>query len=152
MAILIKWCWDYWIYSFQNLVGPPAIAERILSKRVCLSFCQSFHISRCFLGVGSITFSTFWRSARNPDEVVCKIPRFFGKFFGQTIEKMGQEYVFLNRLKHLVINFYRICSMMKIYIICCDCTQIPCMANVLFLRYWSNFFQPIRSCVFRTNQ
>ena len=44
---------------------------------------------------------------------------------GENGPKMGQKHGFLNLLKHFVIDFYKICSIMKIYIICCVPAQIP---------------------------
>ena len=58
--------------------------------------------------------------------------------------KMGQKQGFLNLLKNLVINFYYICSIMKIYIICCLPVQIPYLGKFLFLRYGPKCSQPIR--------
>ena len=50
---------------------------------------------------------------------------FSGKiFFAPKVGKMGPKYGFLNLLENLVINFYWICSIMKIYIICCVPAQI----------------------------
>ena len=51
---------------------------------------------------------------------------------------------FLNLLKNLVVNFYWICSIMKIYIICCVSTQIPYLGEFLLLRYGPKCSQPIR--------
>ena len=63
--------------------------------------------------------------ARNPYEVACDRAEFFGIFFAIKIGKLGQKYSFLNLLKILVINFHLICSITKIYIICCIPAQIP---------------------------
>ena len=46
---------------------------------------------------------------------------------------MGQKQGFLNLLKNLVINFYCICFMMKIYIIC----YVP--AQISYLGYFTAF-------------
>ena len=52
-------------------------------------------------------------------------PNFTEKdFLHPQIGKIGQKEAFRNLLKNLVINFYRICSIMKIYIICCVPEQI----------------------------
>ena len=66
---------------------------------------------------------------------------FLGKFFlppklGRP--KMGQKQGFFNFLENLVINFYWILSIMKIYIICC----VP--AKFLLRRYGPKCSQPIR--------
>ena len=44
----------------------------------------------------------------------------------------------------LVINFYWVCSIIKICIICCVCAQIPYLGKLLFLRYGPKCSQPIR--------
>ena len=54
-------------------------------------------------------------------------------FFALKIGKMRQKQGFLNLLNNLVINFYWICSIMKIYIICCVPGQIPYLGNFLSL-------------------
>ena len=54
-------------------------------------------------------------------------------FFAPKIGKMRQKQGFLNLLNNLVINFYWICSIMKIYIICCVPGQIPYLGNFLSL-------------------
>ena len=51
-------------------------------------------------------------------------PDFPEKSFAQKIGKMGQKQIVLNILKNFGINFYWICSIMKIYI-CCVPAQIP---------------------------
>ena len=72
--------------------------------------------------------------------------------------KLSQKQDFLNLLKYLVINFYWICSIMKIYIICCVPAQIPYLGKFLFLRYGPKCSQPIRlqdfliNHISRTNQ
>ena len=54
-------------------------------------------------------------------------------FFAPKIGKMRQKQGFLNLLNNLVINFYWICSIMKIYTICCVPGQIPYLGNFLSL-------------------
>ena len=54
---------------------------------------------------------------------------------------MGQKQGFFNLLKNLVINFYCIYSIMKMYIMYCVHAQIPYLGKFLFLRYgpkWTN--------------
>ena len=58
--------------------------------------------------------------------------------------EMGQNQVFLNLLKRWVINFNWICSIVKIYIICCVPVQILYLGTFLFLRYGPKCSQPIR--------
>ena len=64
---------------------------------------------------------------------------------------MGQKQFFLNILKRFVINSYWICSIMKIYIICCVPAQIPHLEKFWFLRYGQKCSQPIRLQVFLIN-
>ena len=52
---------------------------------------------------------------------------------------MSQKQDFLS----LVINFYWICSIMKIYIICCVPGQVSYLGKFLFLRYGPKCSQPI---------
>ena len=56
---------------------------------------------------------------------------------------MGQEQCFFNLLKDLAINFYWICSIMKIYIICCVASEI------LYLKI---FVPEMRAEMFSANQ
>ena len=126
---------------------------------VCLSFCPSV---RHFLGIISLDFSKFWHDARNPYEVVCDRARFFRKiFFAPKIGKVGQKWAktfFFNVLKNFVINFYWICSMTKIYIICCVPAQSPYLGKFWFLGYGPKCSEPIRlqdfliNHISRTNQ
>ena len=58
--------------------------------------------------------------------------------------KMGQKQGFLDILKNFVVNFYWICSIMKIYIIYCVPAQIPYLGKFWFLRYGPKWSQPIR--------
>ena len=112
-----------------------------------LSICFSILLSGRFLGFVSLVFSKFWHGARNPYEVVHDSQIFCKQVFPQNWEngpKMGQKRVFFNLLKNLVFNFYWICSIMKIYIICCVLTQIPYLEKFLFLRYRWKYSQPIR--------
>ena len=71
-------------------------------------------------------------------------------------QKWAKNSVLWILLKNLVINFYWICSIVRIYIICC----YMLFANniILFLRYGPKCFQPIRlqdfliNYISRTNQ
>ena len=71
-------------------------------------------------------------------------PDFLEKSFAPKIGKMGQKQGFWNILKNLVINFYWICSLMKIYNIFYVPVQIPYLGRFLFLRYGPKCSQPIR--------
>ena len=85
-------------------------------------------------------------------------PDFLEKFFSPP--KLGKcaKSSFLNILKNCVINFYWICSIMRIYNICCVPAQIPYLGKFWFLRYGPKCSQPIRlqdfliSHISRTNQ
>ena len=103
----------------------------------------------------SLIFSKFWHDARIPCEVVCDRVGFCGKiFFALKIEKMGPKWIkngFLNLLENLVINFYWIWSVMKIYIIWFVSAQIPYLAKFLFLTHGPKCFQPIRLQYFLMN-
>ena len=56
---------------------------------------------------------------------------------------MGQKRGFLNLFKNLVIIFYIICSIIKIYIIYCVPVQITYLGKYFFVRYRPKCFQPI---------
>ena len=77
---------------------------------------------------------------------------------GKVNQNWAKNRVFFNLLKNLVINFYWICSIMKIYIICCAPAQIPYLGKILFLRYGPKCPKPIRlqdvliNHISRTNQ
>ena len=73
---------------------------------------------------------------------LCTTAGFSRKNFFAT--KMGQKQGFLNVLKKFAINFYWICSIMKIYIICCVPAQIPYQGKFWFQRYGPKCSQPIR--------
>ena len=50
----------------------------------------------------------------------------------------------LNLLGNLVINFFWMWSIMKVYTICSILPQIPYLGKTWFLRYWPKCFRPIR--------
>ena len=140
------------------------VAGTVPWNRVFLSFSLSFHLSvrpffslsRCFLGIVLLIFSKFWHGARIPCQVMCDRAGFSRKIF--FAPKMGQNQGFFNLLENLVINFYWIWSIMKIYILCCVPAQIPFLGKFLFLRYGPKCSQPIRlqdyliNHISRTNQ
>ena len=97
--------------TFTMFVGSLAVAGRVLQNRVCLSF----HLSKCFLEIGSIVFSKICQGARNPYEVVCDRARLFIKTFftpktGEMGQKMCEKWAklrfFSYLLNNLVFNFY----------------------------------------------
>ena len=84
-------------YARKFLIGPQAVAGRVLWNRVCPSFCLSFRRSFClsghFLGIASLVFSKSWHDARNPYKVVHDRAGFSRKkFFAPKIGKMGQKW------------------------------------------------------------
>ena len=90
-----------------------------------------------FLGIVSV-FSKFWYDARIHMKFSLTAE------FSPKIGKMGQKQGFLNLLKNYAINFSWICSVMKIYIICCVPARIPYLGKFWFLRYGPKCSQPIR--------
>ena len=122
------------------------VARWLQWNRVCPSlspsFFLSFYLSGDFLGIVSLVFSKFWDSARNYMQLSMTEPDFPEKHFcSQNWEngpKMGQKQSFLNFLKNLVTNFYWICSIMKIYIICCVPTQIPTIIYFSRTNQWNS--------------
>ena len=116
----------------------------VLWIRVCRSFHPSFHLSGCFLGIVSLVFSKFWHDARNPYEVEPDFPEniFLPQKSGKWAKNGSKTGFFFNILKDFVNNFYWICSIMKIYIICCVPAQIPNWEKFWFLRYgiWAKMF------------
>ena len=135
------------LHFYPPFFGLPAVAGRVLWNRVCLSFRPSVLLSGCFLGIVSSVFSKFWHGAKNPYEVVqsqmfqkiCFLPPKLGKW-----TRYGPKTRFLDLLRNFVINFYWICSVMKIYIICCVPAQIPYLRKFWFLIYGTKCSQPIR--------
>ena len=57
---------------------------------------------------------------------------------------IGQKWGFLNLKKSLVNHFHWICSIMKIYIICCVPALILYLRKIFFLSYRPKWLQPIR--------
>ena len=94
---------------------------------------------------------------------LCMTARFSVKkiFWPKNLEngpKNGPKQGSLNLFKNLVINFYWICSVIKIFIVCCVPAQILYLGKYLFLRYGPKSSQPIRlqdfliNHISRTNQ
>ena len=65
--------------------------------------------------------------------------------------KLGQKQVFLNLLKNFLINFYWICSIVKIYIVCPVHAQIPHLGKFLFLRLGQNVLGQSDCRIFLSN-
>ena len=92
---------------------------------------------------------------------LCMTAGFSRKIFPLKLEnrpKIGQKQGFLNLLKNFVIDFFWICSIMKIYIICSVPTQIPYLGKNFFQRCGPKCCEPIRlqdfliNHIFRTNR
>ena len=100
-------------------------------------------LSERFVGIVLLVFfSKFGDVARNPYEVHDAAVYSGKKFFTSKIGKMFC--FFLKLLTNLAINFYSICSVMKIYIIYCVPAQIPYLEKSFCLRYESKYYQLIR--------
>ena len=117
----------------------------------------------CFPGTVSLIFSEFWHGARIPSEVVRDRDGFSGKIFlpsklGKWSQSGPKTGCFFYLLENLIINFYWIWSVMKMYIICFVPEQISYLGKFLFLRYGPKCSQPIRlqdfliNHISRTNQ
>ena len=135
-------------------IRPPSGSRKGPIKQG-LTVLQSGH----FHGVVSSVFSKFSQGARNAYEVLHDRAGFSGKiYFAPKIGKMERKQGFFNLLENLVINFYWICSVMEIYIICCVPAQIPYLRKFLFMRCGTKCPQLIRlldfliNHIFRTNQ
>ena len=133
-------------FSNDFLIRPLKVTGRVLWNRVCLSFCPSALLSRCFLG--SLLFSKFWHGARNLYQVVHDRARFsWKKIFPQKLGKWtknGPKTGFFNLFYKFVITFYWSYAIMKIYIICCVPAQISYLGKFWFLRYGPKCSQPSR--------
>ena len=130
-------------WSCVSTFGPPAVAGRVLWNKTCPSFHPSILPSGCFLGILSLIFSKFWHGARNLYEVSVTVPYFLAPKIGKVDQKWAKN-GFFNLLKNLVLNFHRIWSIMKIYIIYCVPAQIQHLGKFLFLRYGPKCSQLIR--------
>ena len=116
------------------LVRPQAVAGRILWNRVCPSSLLT--PAWVFSWNESLDFSEFWHGARSPYAVFRDIPIFWKNFFcpksWENGPKIGQKLGFLNLKKNVVINFHLLCSIMKIFIICCGHAQIPHLGKIFW--------------------
>ena len=109
----------------------------VIVNFVCIFNILDPHPSFCpgiFLELHHCFFSKFWHGAWNPHEVVHDISGFSrNKILPQGIRKMDQEWT-QNRVfefSEKFGNFYWICSVMKIYIICCVPAQIPYLGKLI---------------------
>ena len=93
----------------------------------------------CFLGIESLVFSEFWHGIWNPYQVVHDSARFFGKT------------LFVPKIGEMDLKFRWICSIMKIYVVCCVPAQILSLRKILFLKYSPKCSHPIRLHDFQIN-
>ena len=107
-------------------------------------------LSKRFLGIVSLVFSKFGHGTRNSYSMKLCVaePDLPEKFFlppklGKWTENRPKQ-CFLSLLKNIVINFCWICSVIKIYIICCVPAQIPYLGKFWFQRYEPKCSQPVR--------
>ena len=77
----------YPILITEKVIGPLALASRVLWIRVCPSVLPYFYPGRSFLGIGSLVFSESQHCIRG----LCGVVRDRGRFFGKKITpKMGK--------------------------------------------------------------
>ena len=120
---------SWWKYSFWTPIkGSNKIG----------SVCLSFHLSGNFLGILWLVFLNFGMGLKSHEKLCITEPNFLGK----QSPKWAKNRV--NLLENLVIKFYRIWSIVKIYIIWYVPAQIPYLGKFLFLRYRPKCSQPIR--------
>ena len=102
------------ISLFLCIGGPPAVAERILWIRVCQSICPEV-----FLGLANWFFLKLSMVLEALVVLYITEPDFLKKIFlPQKMGKMGQKWVILIYWKNLIIIFFWIWSIMKVYVIC----------------------------------
>ena len=99
----------------------------------------------CFLGIRSLDFSEIQHCVRCPYGVVRDRAGYWGKdSLSQKWWKWTKNSDFLNLLENLVINFFWIWSIKKVYIKCCILAQIKYLGKIWFLRYGLKWSRPIR--------
>ena len=99
----------------------------------------------CFLGIGSLDFCETQHGVRCPYGVVRDRAAYLGKHsFSQKWGKWTKNSDFLNLLENLVIYFFWIWSIKKVYIKCCILAQIKYLGKIWFLRYGLKWSRPIR--------
>ena len=138
------------VHFLFRIIETPTVARRVLWNRVFPSFRPYVFASVCpsvFLELHHY-FSEFWHGAKNSFEVKRDRARFSRKTF--LPEKLGKwskngpKQGFFNWLSNFVINFFWICSIMEIYIICCVPARIPYLIKCLFLWCGPKCSQSIR--------
>ena len=98
-----------------------------------------------FLGIGSLVFSETHHGVRHPCFVVRDRTGFFGEnLFDPKMGKMGQKQGFSNLLESLIIIFFKIWSIKKVYNICCILAQIPYLGKIWFPRCGPKCSRPVR--------
>ena len=104
------------------------VAGRVLSNTFCLSLCSAV-CPGVFLELGhyiSLNFDMVLETLMKLcDSVGCFRKTFFAQKFWEMGKKIDQEYQgFFHFFFKLVINIHRICSIVKVYIICCVSAKI----------------------------
>ena len=126
--------------TYQHLYWTPSGSYKIGSVRP--SILPSVILFRLFFGIISLVFYEIWHGARNSWSCAWQSWIFWESFFlpqnWEKWPKMGQKQGFFNLLENLVINFYWICSIMNMFIICCISAQIQ------FLICRPKYSQPIK--------
>ena len=120
------------------------VAWRVLWNSACPSFHPSFHPFTFYLGSFMAFYLKFWHGARKHMNLCMTEPGFSKKDLPQKFGKRTKnvpntDFVF-NLLKNVVINFYWIYSVKKIYLLC-SCTN---PGKILFQIYGPKYSQPIR--------
>ena len=154
----------FWTLGQSSQKGGPIKQGLSVRPSFFLSFHLSSHPSIClgiFLESHDLFFLNFVVVLETHMKLCVAEPDFQEKIFlppklGKWA-KNGSKTGFFDLLKTLVISFYLICSIMKIYIIHCVPAQIP-YGKFLFWRLWSKCSQRIRlqdfliNHISRTNQ
>ena len=130
------------VYCTVLLARPKALAGRIPWNRFCLSLPPDICMG-VFFELDHYISLGFCQGARNQYEVVHDNPIFLKNFSPQNWGN-GPKIGFLNLKKNLVINFLRICSIIKMFIIFCVPPQIPFLGKILFVRCRPKYSQPIK--------
>ena len=123
----------------KDVIGPPALAGRVLWNWVCQFFppsvrpsiLPSFCLSGRFLGIVSSKSSklfllNFGVMLETQMKLCVTEPYFREKFFlRQKLRKWAKNGPKTYTLKKFATNFYWNCPIVKIYSICCVPAQIP---------------------------
>ena len=119
----IRYCWQWKlrVSCLTYIKQPPSVHPPICPDHSCL------------------VFSKFWHGARSPYEVVRGRAEFSRKIFPQKWEN-GPKIGFSEFLKNLVINFYWIYSIMKMYIICCYSCTNHIFRKIFVPQIWAKMF------------